>query len=118
MAQHIQDGKYGEQRAVVFLKEQGYEILALNWRYKYNEVDIIAKDLGILVFVEVKSRHSAAFGDPASFVDIRKQGNLIRAADAYLELSGFEGEIRFDIVSVMLSPPMTIELIKDAFWSS
>lgn len=118
MAKHIDDGKYGEQLALVYLKEQGYEILALNWRYKYNEVDIIAKDLGTLVFVEVKSRRSLSYGDPASFVDARKQGNLIRAADAYLDLSGFEGEIRFDIVSVILSSPLKIELIKDAFWSS
>ena len=118
MAKHLDSGKHGEQLAVQFLKERGYHILVLNWRHKYCEVDIIAKDKDTLVFVEVKSRSSSSFGEPDSFVDSRKQGLLIRAADAYLDSSGYEGEIRFDIVSVYLRENNHIELIKDAFWSN
>lgn len=118
MAKHLESGKRGEQLALTFLKERGYQIVTLNWRHQYCEVDIIAKDKGILVFVEVKSRSSSLFGEPDSFVDSRKQALLIRAAEAYLASSGYEGEIRFDIVSVYLRENNHIELIKDAFWSN
>lgn len=118
MAKHLEDGKRGEALAASFLRDRGYQIVTLNWRDKYCEVDIIAKDADTLVFVEVKSRASVSFGHPDSFVDMRKQGLLIRAAEAYLATSGYEGEIRFDIVSVYLGQNDRIELIKDAFWSN
>lgn len=110
-------GNYGEVLAVNYLKELGYEILKLNWRFRYWEVDIIAKDNGILVFVEVKSRSNTNYGNPADFVDYKKQQNLLKIASAYINRSRYEGEIRFDIVSVYLETKK-IELIKDAFWSS
>ncbi|HMR18556.1 MAG TPA: YraN family protein, partial [Sphingobacterium sp.] len=109
-------GIRGEAWAVAYLREQGYEILYQNWRYKHLEVDIIAKDRGILVFIEVKSRKSNAFGLPHEFVDLRKQQNLIKAANAFLGSNAYFGEIRFDIVSVFLKSK-EIQLIKDAFWS-
>ena len=116
MAKHLYSGKYGEQLAVDFLKENGYEIIAINWRYKYWEVDIVAKENNSLVFVEVKSRKSDAYGEPSDFVDYKKQKNLIQAAESYLMLNNYEGEIRFDIVSVYLESNH-VKLIKDAFWS-
>lgn len=117
MARHLESGKFGENFAVEYLKNSGYEILAVNWRYKYWEVDIIAKDLDVLIFVEVKSRKSSAFGAPSDFVDDKKQKNLLKAAEEYLALNNYIGEIRFDIVSVYLDSNK-IELIKDAFWSN
>lgn len=110
-------GNYGEQLATTYLLNHGYTIIVLNWRFKYWEVDIIAKDDDILVFVEVKSRSKDNYGQPEDFVDLKKQRNLIQAADAYLELTAYEGEIRFDIVSVYLENSK-LELIKDAFWSN
>lgn len=116
MANHLKSGKYGENLAVDYLKKENFDIIALNWRYKYWEVDIVAKDQNTLVFVEVKSRRSDSFGVPSDFVDLKKQPNLIKAAEAYIELNKYEGEIRFDIVSVYLETKK-VELIKDAFWS-
>jgi len=110
-------GNYGEQLASIYLRNLGYTIIALNWRYKYWEVDIIANDGNTLVFVEVKSRTRAHYGQPEDFVDAKKQYNLIQAADAYIDTTGYEGEIRFDIVSVYLETKK-MELIKDAFWSN
>ncbi|WP_437921143.1 YraN family protein [Sphingobacterium sp. LRF_L2] len=118
MAKHLEDGKKGEQLALDFLKRQGYDIITINWRFKHLEVDIIAKEDGILVFVEVKARRSVLYGEPDSFVDWKKQRFLLSAAQAYLSFSGYEGEIRFDIVSVYLGKDFRIELIKDAFWSN
>lgn len=110
-------GDYGEGLASAFLKNNGYEIIVINWRFKYWEVDIIAKENTTLIFVEVKSRTTSDYGHPEDFVDVKKKKNLIKAADAYIELTGYEGEIRFDIVSVYLGTGK-IELIKDAFWSN
>lgn len=117
MPTHLESGKFGENLAVSYLKNNGYDIIAVNWRYKYWEVDIVAKDQFSLVFIEVKSRKSNNFGEPSDFVDEKKQRNLIQAADAYIELNNYEGEVRFDIVSVYLDSNK-VELIKDAFWSN
>lgn len=117
MSKQQDSGNYGEQLAVDYLRNLDYEILAVNWRYKYWEVDIIAKNDDSLVFIEVKSRSNTCFGNPEDFVDLKKQNNLIQAAEAYLELTNYQGEIRFDIVSVYLETKI-IELIKDAFWSN
>lgn len=117
MAKHLEAGSLGEEIAVRYLRELGYKILFTNWRFKHLEVDIIAKDGDILAFVEVKSRKSKAFGLPHEFVDWHKQKNLIRAAEAFIAMKSYEGEIRFDIVSVFLTTS-EVELIKDAFWSN
>ncbi|GGH20858.1 YraN family protein [Sphingobacterium alkalisoli] len=117
MAKHLEAGIWGEQQAVRYLQECGYDIISINWRHKHLEVDVIAKDGDILVFVEVKSRNDSRFGEPKEFVDHRKRRNLIRLADAYISYTKYEGEIRFDIVSVFLKENK-IELIKDAFWSN
>lgn len=117
MAKHLEAGVWGEQQAVRYLRECGYEIVCVNWRYKRLEVDIIAKDKGVLVFVEVKSRTDSRFGEPKEFVDHKKRRNLIRLADAYISYIKYQGEIRFDIVSVFLEQSK-IELVKDAFWSN
>jgi len=117
MTKQREYGNYGEQLAATYLQHLGYVLLVSNWRFKYWEVDIIAKDGNTLVFVEVKSRSKAHYGQPEDFVDAKKQYNLIQAADAYIDLTSYEGEIRFDIVSVYLETKK-VELIKDAFWSN
>ncbi|NGF55507.1 YraN family protein [Parapedobacter sp. SGR-10] len=117
MAKHLESGSFGEALAVQYLKRLGYEILFQNWRFKRLEIDIIAKERGILVFVEVKSRKSDHYGLPYEFVDHAKEQRLIRAAEAFLADYSYEGDIRFDIVSVYLST-QKVELIRDAFWSN
>jgi len=111
-------GKFGEQAAKHYLEALGCQILETNWRHKRWEVDIIARDGDVLAFIEVKSRTSVAFGEPAEFVDRKKQQNLFNAAEAYLKLCRHQGDIRFDIISVQVrkNGETSIERIKDAFW--
>lgn len=117
MAQHNELGKRGEQMAKAFLVQKGYEILDENWVYERAEIDLIAYLNRMIIFIEVKSRSSIGFGLPEDFVDKAKQQHLADAADAYLEMMNHDGEIRFDIISVLFNPNKhTIKHIEDAFW--
>jgi putative endonuclease len=80
------------------------------------EIDLVAWHGGTLVFVEVKTRSSAEFGEPERAVDSEKQEHVRRAARDYARRAGVEWErVRFDIVSVVLEKPVRIEWIRDAF---
>ena len=111
-----QVGKEGELAAKNFLEKEGYRILETNWHCGSLEVDIIAQKDDLLAFCEVKSRTSAYFGEPESFVTKQKQRNLIKAASIYQEKKKWQGEIRFDIISVLFSnDKVAINHIEDAF---
>ncbi len=118
MAKHNEVGQAGELAARNLLENKGYAILEANWRFHRAEVDLIAKDGKILVFVEVKTRSSDAFGKPEAFVDARKQRFLTEAASAYMEQIGHDWEIRFDVVSVLAIPgrEVLLEHFEDAFF--
>ncbi|MBK9105618.1 MAG: YraN family protein [Saprospiraceae bacterium] len=111
-------GKWGEQLAVSFLEREGFEVIGRNWRFKRAEIDIIAKEKGILVFIEVKTRSGTSFGRPEEMVDQRKRRLLIDAAMAYMRSVGYEWEIRFDIVAITGEPGKAydIKLYRDAFF--
>ena len=117
MAQHNELGVKGEQIALQFLKNKDYKIIETNWRYEKDEVDIIAFDRDELVIIEVKTRSTSYFGDPSEAVDTTKEKNMIRAAEAYLELNNLDVDTRFDIISIVTNKSTTnIEHIKDAFY--
>ncbi len=117
MAEHNETGKKGEEAALAFLKEKGYEILELNWRLGNLEADIIAKQGDQLVVVEVKTRASAFYGPPQTWVNKAKQRNLILAANHYVERHKLDLEVRFDIISVILIKDVkSIDHIEDAFF--
>lgn len=118
MATHNDLGKQGEAIAARYLIEKGYELLEENWIHGKAEVDLIVYLNRQLVFVEVKTRSSTAFGHPEDFVDDAKQQQLAIAAEEYVELMDHEGEIRFDIVSILfdIQHNYTITHIEDAFW--
>ena len=118
MAIQHEHGKWGEQQAVNFLVKEGFEVICRNWRFKRAEIDIIAKEKGILVFIEVKTRSGTTFGRPEEMVDQRKRRLLIDAAMAYMRSVGYEWEIRFDIVAITGEPGMTheVRLFRDAFF--
>ena len=118
MARHNEIGKKGEEIAVVHLRQLGWDILATNWRFKRAEVDIIAMDTNVLVFVEVKTRSTTYYGTPEQFVDARKKLFLAKAASAYMEEISHDWEIRFDIISVLLpqGKEQEIKHFKDAFF--
>lgn len=93
-------GKLGEENAATFLVKKGYKILERNYRFKKSEIDLICLQNGLLVFVEVKTRSSKAFGNPESFVSQNQQEAIIRAAEEYMLEKNWEGDIRFDIVAI------------------
>lgn len=110
-------GKWGEEQAIGYLKAHNYAILATNWRYKRLEVDIIAKIGNIMVFVEVKTRSSQEFGEPESFVSMKKQSFIISAANQYLIEKELDLEARFDIISVLIfNGKTTINHLPEAFY--
>ena len=103
MATHNEHGKLGEQLAQNYLREQGYAILDTNWRLGKLEADIIAYKDGVIVLVEVKTRSSSAYGDPESFVDMKKQKAYVKMANAYARMRRRSEEVRCDVISVLLS---------------
>ncbi len=109
-------GQQGEILAADYLEKKGYEIVTRNFRYKRAEIDIIAQKSSLLVFVEVKARSSNVYGHPEEFVDEKKASLIIEAADHYINMHQWEGLIRFDIVSVMLKPSVSIHHFEDAFY--
>ena len=109
-------GKLGEDLAVNLLISKGYQILERNWRSGHKEIDIIALDDDILVIVEVKTRKSDDYGVPEIAVGITKQRMLIWAADAYVRYKNLNVDVRFDIISIVISDgEPEIEHIEDAF---
>ncbi len=118
MAKHLETGKLGEELAVAHLRQLGFEILETNWRYRRMEVDIVAKEGEVLVFVEVKTRSYDYFGRPEEFISAAQQARLARAASAFMEKTGHEWAIRFDVVSVLKKKAgdFAVELIRDAFF--
>jgi putative endonuclease len=113
----IRTGKQGEDLAVAYLRKAGYQIVAQNYRCLYGEVDIVAHDGGTIVFVEVKSRRSEAFGQPQDAVGLEKQKRLSRISLHYLQQKRLEGRnARFDVVSVRMLPDGNrVDLIRNAF---
>jgi putative endonuclease len=116
MAEHNDLGKLGEEIAVKYLTDKGYEILERNWHNVHKEVDIIAKDGRFLVIVEVKTRQTNAYGEPDIAVTRQKQRMLIAAANAYLFRNKLDLETRFDIISIVFNNgDPVIDHIEDAF---
>ena len=98
-------GKKGEEIAVKFLKEKGYEILLRNYRYSRGEIDIIAKDPddGFTVFVEVKTRKNLNYGEPEYAITAGKQKQIKKVAELYLyEKEIREIDCRFDVIAIIL----------------
>ena len=116
MAAHIDFGKQGEEIAVKYLMDKGYEILERNWRNRHKEIDIIAKDGNELVVVEVKTRKSNDYGDPDFAVNKQKQRLLISAANSYIYSNNLDLDTRFDIISIIIKDGNpVIDHIEDAF---
>ena len=94
-------GKVGENKAVAYLKKQGYKIIARNYRNLFGEMDIIAKDGEYTVFTEVKTRTSDAFGAPSESVDRIKRQKYVKIAQAYLQSNGMtDAACRFDVIEI------------------
>ncbi len=94
-------GAWGEDQAVLFLQRRGVKIVARNFMTPVGEVDIICRTRNELIFVEVKTRRSNAYGTPAEAVGLRKQRQIIRAAQWYLAAKKSSLQPRFDVIAVI-----------------
>ncbi|MDM1378855.1 YraN family protein [Myroides marinus] len=110
-------GKEGEEAAVQYLINKGYEIVIRNYYADKAELDIVALKDGILVFVEVKTRSSLDFGSPQDFVTNKKIKLMIKAANFFIEEFEREEEGRFDIIAIhKVGNKFDIEHIEDVFY--
>ncbi|MCO5261060.1 MAG: YraN family protein [Crocinitomicaceae bacterium] len=114
---HIELGQHGEQMATDYLRNDGYQILERNYRYKKLEIDIIATKGEQLIICEVKTRVTAQIGEPYKAVTLNKQRQLIKAADYFIKSKNLFIDVRFDIISIVHNSIRSkIEHIPDAFY--
>ena len=116
MSSSVQKGRYFEQVAASYLAKQGLKIFHRNYRCRYGEIDLIARDFDTVCFVEVRSRESASFMSPLDSITATKQSRLIRTAQHYLQRSAYAGPCRFDLVLVVSGRSQSgVEWLRDAF---
>lgn len=116
MAEHNKLGNAGEEYAQSYLVKKGYKIRHANWFFGKLELDIVAEKEGWLIVVEVKTRSTDNFEHPAEAITPKKMKNIVKAAHEYILEFDWQGETRFDILSVISSgQSFKIEHIEDAF---
>lgn len=109
-------GRWGEELAARYLQGRGLRVLQRNLRTPVGEIDILAREGKTLVFVEVKTRRSLAFGSPQEAVGPTKQRQILRAAQWYLSGAAPRTTVRFDVVAILAGPgEPVIEHIVNAF---
>ena len=116
-ASRIETGRRGEDLAVDYLKQRGYRIIERNYRCPFGEIDIVAQQGEVVVFIEVKTRRSPRFGDPQQSITLEKRKHISRIALDYLQKKRlYPCSARFDVVAIrMLGEGAGIELIPNAF---
>jgi putative endonuclease len=107
-------GGEAEKVAAHYLQQQGLTLITSNFNCRFGEIDLIMREKGILVFVEVRLRSNAAFGGAGMSITLAKQQKLIRTAEYYTQLHG-NNACRFD--AILMSKPVAheIEWIRNAF---
>ncbi|MFA5909364.1 MAG: YraN family protein [Vicinamibacterales bacterium] len=110
-------GLEGEQMAATELERLGYQILDRRYRSRFGEIDLIARDGGTVVFVEVKTKTDSRFGDPVEMVTSQKQRRLVSMAEEYVSNHALHHTpCRFDVVAIDASiAPAKITVYQDAF---
>lgn len=114
MTDKTQIGRKGENLAADYLAKQGFEIVARNYRYGKGEIDLIVKREDWLLFIEVKTRSSFAFGEPEEFLQDFQVNRIFNAAENYIFAIDWHGKVRFDVISVRLGKEPVIEHFEDA----
>lgn len=118
-AAHLRTGRLGEEEAYFYLRQQGYTVVARNWRTsrRKGELDMVAWHSGTLCFIEVKTRTAKGIVPAELAVDREKQRELAGMAKAFLRNYAVGTPYRFDVVSVYILPgePVSVQLFKDAF---
>ncbi len=111
MYQNHQTGKAGENAAALFLEEKGYQILERNWRHHHLELDIIAAKEKILHIIEVKTRHSVAYGWPEQSISKNKMRFLKNAAEAYQFQHKQWKYLQFNVISITMESDSIKEIL-------
>jgi putative endonuclease len=119
MSEHIELGKMGEAAAASFLKKRGYNIIKQNWIFQKAELDIIAEKNNKIIVTEVKTRGEDHLIDPIRAITMKKQKQMVKAANAYITENDLHSEVRFDVITVVFNRNKPeIEHIEDAFYAS
>lgn len=105
-------GPWGEELAANYLKRKRYKLLACNYKYRFGEIDLIAKTKREIVFVEVKLRKSAAFGEAREFVGQQKQARIRTTAMLWLQENPTELQPRFDVIEIYAPQGMQTEQVQ------
>ncbi|MCM3273080.1 YraN family protein [Paenibacillus elgii] len=113
-------GALGEAAAADHLLGQGLKLRARNWRCRTGEIDLIAEDREILVFIEVRTRSAGGtFGTPQESVNARKQRQVMETAQVYMHMQRLQDkQVRFDVISIQTDPTGAVrelEHIRNAF---
>jgi putative endonuclease len=109
-------GEHGERVAERFLEQRGLEVVARNYRTRLGEIDLVARDGDVLVFVEVRWRADARFGGAAASIGPAKQRRIAAAAQSYLARLGRAPRCRFDVVTLEDGEPVWLRGAFDAAW--
>ena len=117
MGETSRAGNRGEAAVARYLRQRGYTLLASQWRCRFGELDLVARERrGTLCIVEVKLRSVGSIALPREFVDSRKQQRLRSAAELYLASDGLDVPVRFDVAEVYdEGGSLRIEYIENAF---
>ena len=115
MAKHNELGRKGESEAVLYLRQQGYQILITNWRFKHLEIDIIAMKNSTICFIEVKTRRNNLFAEPQQALTRAKQKNILIAANQYIQENKIDNPIRFDLITIIQQTPPLLTHYKEVF---
>lgn len=99
--EHLKTGIWGEELAAAYLREKGYVILDRDWHSKHRDIDIIARQGDLIVFIEVKTRRNREFGDPLQAINYKKQRNLLRAINHYIHYRKIDNPWRFDVITIV-----------------
>ncbi|HOJ78800.1 MAG TPA: YraN family protein [Bacillota bacterium] len=111
-------GNQGERIAVDYLQQNGYQIIACNYRCPFGEIDIIGQQAGVWCFIEVKTRHTNNYGYGYDAINASKKKHLIKATLHFLTSRSLNDvAIRFDVVSIDYQSQQSyqIKLIQNAF---
>ncbi len=99
--EHIKLGRWGEDLAVNYLTDKGYVILERDWNTGHRDIDIVAQDGDVVVFVEVKTRSNSDFGGPLTAMTYAKRKNLCHAINHYVKYHHIDNPFRFDVVAIV-----------------
>ncbi len=93
-------GRWGEAESAKYLRKKRYKIIAMNYKTRFGEIDIIAENKGCIIFVEVKLRKSADFAEAHEFVTAKKQERIRTTAEIWLSQNDTDKCVRFDVIEI------------------